>query len=216
VRGTPLHIVNVLLTALESHEGLGARAWLPKLHGPIHGTRQEQVCHLAVLVALALPWVHLYRCEWCMMILEDALDAAILLLALVNFEVFRAHIEVVLLTLGEVEAVSVDRLSVVASTSNRGLVGSRSRRILRLLCHREEGKALGVEQRRRSPIAHLAVVTDRHNIVLVVEADDRHAVDGVLVTVLSQATLLDWLRAVLTLSGWSRDGLFLSADVPLE
>eukprot|EP00353_Schmidingerella_taraikaensis_P004611 CAMPEP_0185570676 /NCGR_PEP_ID=MMETSP0434-20130131/2906_1 /TAXON_ID=626734 ORGANISM="Favella taraikaensis, Strain Fe Narragansett Bay" /NCGR_SAMPLE_ID=MMETSP0434 /ASSEMBLY_ACC=CAM_ASM_000379 /LENGTH=150 /DNA_ID=CAMNT_0028185865 /DNA_START=560 /DNA_END=1012 /DNA_ORIENTATION=+ len=150
------------------------------------------------------------------MILEDALDAAILLLALVNFEVFRAHIEVVLLTLGEVETVSVDRLSVVASTANRGLVGCRSRRILRLLCHREEGEALGVEQRRRSPIAHLAVVTDRHNIVLVVEADDRHAVDGVLVTVLSQATLLDWLRAVLTLSGWSRDGLFLSADIPLE
>lgn len=46
-------------------------------------------------------------------------------------------------------------------------------------------------------------------------ADNREAVDGVLVPICCQATLLNWLRPVFAFSG-SGDRFFLGSDVPLQ
>ena len=127
------------------------------------------------------------------MVLEGIVDGAVSLLALVYLEVLRAHIEIVLLALREVQAVGVDRLRVLLGPSNGWLLGGRSGRVGTLFGDFEEAEGLGVKKRRRLPIAHLAVVADGYDIVLVVEADHRQAVDWVLMTVLCQAALLDWL-----------------------
>jgi hypothetical protein len=47
-------------------------------------------------------------------------------------------------------------------------------------------------------------------------ADNTKAVDRILMTILSQATLLDGLGTVLAFLGASRDRLFLCSDIPLE
>ena len=127
------------------------------------------------------------------MVLEGIVDGAVSLLALVYLEVLRAHIEIVLFALREVQAVSIDRLRVFLGTSNGWLLGRRCSRVGTLFDDFEEAEVLGIKKRRRLPVAHLAVIADGDDIVLVVEADHLQAVDRVLVTVPCQAALLDWL-----------------------
>ena len=79
-----------------------------------------------MLVALALPWVHLQGCQRRMVVLEGRDYAAILLVALVDVEVLRAHVEVVLLTFSEVEAVGIDRLPIICGATDWGLLCSHS------------------------------------------------------------------------------------------
>ena len=51
--------------------------------------------------------------------------------------------------------------------------------------------------------------------MLVVISDDREAVDGVVVPVCSQTTLLNGLRSVFAL-GLARDGVFLCSNIPFK
>lgn len=52
-------------------------------------------------------------------------DGAVSLLTLIDLEVLRAHVEIVLLALCEVEAVSIDGLRILLSTSNSWLLRGR-------------------------------------------------------------------------------------------
>ena len=83
------------------------------------------------------------------------------MVALVNVEVLRPHIEVLLFTLCEIEAVSVDRLlGLRSATQIRGLFrlgGGTASHVLRLLEHAE---GLRVYEHRRTPVAKLSIVTD--------------------------------------------------------
>lgn len=111
---------------------------------------------------------------------------------------------------------SVDRLRVFLGTSNRWLLGGRCSRVGTLFGDFEEAEGLGIKKRRWLPIAHLAVIADGYDIVLVVEADNRQTVDRVLMTVLCQAALLDWLRSILSLGAWPRDWFLFSSNIPFK
>ena len=91
-----------------------------------------------MLVALALSRVHLHGGQGRVMVLEDALDAAVLLLTLVDLEVFGAHIEVVLLALSEVETVGIHWLTIITSSANSGLLRGRGCLILIFFRDRKE------------------------------------------------------------------------------
>ena len=124
-----------------------------------------------MLIALALARVHLNSCQRGVMVLQGVEDGAVRLLTLIDLEVLRAHVEIVLLALCEVEAVSVDRLRILLGTSNSWLLGGRCCRIGTFFGDFEEVEALRIEKRRRLPVAHLAVIADGYDIVLVVETD---------------------------------------------
>jgi len=97
----------------------------------------------------------------CMMVGIDALDIAILLLAKVDIEVLRADVEIILFTLREVETMSIDRLPVVLTTTDRRRFGCYRRcTTLRLLSRAEEVVRLGIDKDSWSPVAHLTIVTD--------------------------------------------------------
>jgi len=69
-----------------------------------------------------------------------------------------------------------------------------------LFCCAKEGERLRFYEDSRSPIAHLAVITDANNLVLIVVTNHREAVDWVLMAICSKTTFLDRLRPVLTFS----------------
>lgn len=67
---------------------------------------------------------------------------------------------------------SIDLLSITtASDLCLRLLGCLAR-IGRLLRHAEEVEGLGIDEHSRSPIAHLTIITNTHNRVLVVVAND--------------------------------------------
>ena len=151
------------------------------------------------------------------MVLQRTLDGAVLsLIALINVEVFGAYIEVLLLSLSKVHTVSVDLLSSIASATDRCLFSRGRCRVRCIFDSSKEVECRRINERSGSPTAHLAIVTDTHDRVLVMIADNTKAVDGILMTVLGQATLLDGLGTVLAFLGASRDRLFLCSDIPLK
>lgn len=89
-------------------------------------------------------------------------------------------------------------------------------RTLVVLGNIKETELMWVDKHSRSPLTHLAIVTYTEDRVLVLVTNHTETVHRVLVTVLSQTTFLDRLRAILTLdSGYTRDRLFLGTDIPL-
>lgn len=151
------------------------------------------------------------------MVFQDLGHACLLLTvaALVNVEVFRAHVEVLLLTLCEVESVRVNRLLVVV-LAHLTLIRDGAWLRGRLLRCAKDVEGTRLDEHFRVPLAHLTVVTYTHDLVIFVVADHREAVDRVLVAVLGQTTLLDRLRSVLAAGSSSRNRLFLRSDVPLK
>ena len=161
MRRAPLHIINILLRTLKGHQRFGPALGEPEFDSPVHGAGEEELSHFTVLVALALTWVHMNVSQGSMMIRKDALDIAILLLAEVDVEVLRANIKVVLVSLGKVEAVSIDRLPVVLATADWRLIRRHCcNPALSLLLRTEERVSLRVYKHSRSPIAHLTIVAD--------------------------------------------------------
>lgn len=94
------------------------------------------------------------------MVFESSLNLAFLPIAAVDVEVLGAHVEVVLVSLCEVEAMGVDGLPVVACPANRGLFGRSCGHILRFFGDTQETEVLRVNKDGRAPIAHLSVVAD--------------------------------------------------------
>ena len=130
----------------------------------------------------------------CMMIRKDSLHDAILLLTKVDVEVFGSYIEVVLVTLSEVKAMSIDWLPIILSTTDlRLLWRDRCYSALGLLLSAEERVSLGIYEHSRSPVAHFTIVTDRDDVMLIMEANYGQTVDWVLMAILRQATFLDRL-----------------------
>ena len=130
----------------------------------------------------------------CMMIRKDSLHDAILLLTKVDVEVFGSYIEVVLVTLSEVKAMSIDWLPIILSTTDlRLLWRDRCYTPLGLLLSTEERVSLGIYEHSRSPVAHFTIVTDRDDVMLIMEANYGQTVDWVLMAILRQATFLDRL-----------------------
>lgn len=130
----------------------------------------------------------------CMMIRKDSLHDAILLLTKVDVEVFGSYIEVVLVTLSEVKAMSIDWLPIILSTTDlRLLWRDRCYTPLGLLLSAEERVSLGIYEHSRSPVAHFTIVTDRDDVMLIMEANYGQTVDWVLMAILRQATFLDRL-----------------------
>ena len=161
MRRAPLHIINILLRTLKGHQRFGPALGEPEFDSPVHGAGEEELSHFTVLVALALTWVHMNVSQGSMMIRKDALDIAILLLAEVDVEVLRANIKVVLVSLGKVEAVSIDRLPVVLATADWRLIRRHCcNATLNFLLRTEERVSLRVYKHSRSPIAHLTIVAD--------------------------------------------------------
>ena len=106
---TPLSIIDILLRAFECIERLKLGVGAPKFDSPIHGTGEQQLIHLSMLLTLAHSRMHMHRCDRSIMPLDGPLDELVLLhVALVNVVVFRADIEDLLITLCEVKTVSVD------------------------------------------------------------------------------------------------------------
>ena len=96
-----------------------------------------------------------------MMIRKDSLHDAILLLTKVDVEVFGSYIEVVLVTLSEVKAMSIDWLPIILSTTDlRLLWRGRYYTPLGLLLSAEERVSLGIYEHSRSPVAHFTIVTN--------------------------------------------------------
>lgn len=130
----------------------------------------------------------------CMVIRKDSLHDAILLLTKVDIEVFGSYIEVVLVTLSEVKAMSIDWLPIILSTTDlRLLWRDCCYTPLGLLLSAEERVSLGIYEHSRSPVAHFTIVTDRDDVMLIMEANYGQTVDWVLMTILRQATFLDRL-----------------------
>ena len=128
------------------------------------------------------------------MIRKDSLHDAILLLTKVDVEVFGSYIEVVLVTLSEVKAMSIDWLPIILSTTDlRLLWRDRCYSALGLLLSAEERVSLGIYEHSRSPVAHFTIVTDRDDVMLIMEANYGQTVDWVLMAILRQATFLDRL-----------------------
>lgn len=128
------------------------------------------------------------------MIRKDSLHDAILLLTKVDVEVFGSYIEVVLVTLSEVKAMSIDWLPIILSTTDlRLLWRDRCYTPLGLLLSTEERVSLGIYEHSRSPVAHFTIVTDRDDVMLIMEANYGQTVDWVLMAILRQATFLDRL-----------------------
>ena len=128
------------------------------------------------------------------MIRKDSLHDAILLLTKVDVEVFGSYIEVVLVTLSEVKAMSIDWLPIILSTTDlRLLWRDRCYTPLGLLLSAEERVSLGIYEHSRSPVAHFTIVTDRDDVMLIMEANYGQTVDWVLMAILRQATFLDRL-----------------------
>ena len=128
------------------------------------------------------------------MIRKDSLHDAILLLTEVDVEVFGSYIEVVLVTLSEVKAMSIDWLPIILSTTDlRLLWRDRCYTPLGLLLSTEERVSLGIYEHSRSPVAHFTIVTDRDDVMLIMEANYGQTVDWVLMAILRQATFLDRL-----------------------
>ena len=130
----------------------------------------------------------------CMMIRKDSLHDAILLLTKVDVEVFGSYIEVVLVAFSEVKAMSIDWLPIILSTTDlRLLWRDRCYTPLGLLLSTEERVSLGIYEHSRSPVAHFTIVTDRDDVMLIMEANYGQTVDWVLMAILRQATFLDRL-----------------------
>ena len=113
-----------------------------------------------MFLALALTWVHVQGRQRSVVIFECALHDAFLALALVDVEVFGAHIEVILVALSKVQTVGIDGLSVVAGSANRSLFRACGCQALGLLHHAEEAEVLRVDEDGGAPITHLAIVAD--------------------------------------------------------
>ena len=106
----------------------------------------------------------MHSCDWGVVVFVHLLDFAFLtLVALVDVEVFRTNIEVLLVSLSEVESVRIDRLPIVSRSSNRWLIGCRLSRVLLVLGYRKEVEVLGIDEHCGSPVAHLTVVGYRHD-----------------------------------------------------
>ena len=103
--------------------------------------------------------------------IECALHESIgALVTLIDFEVFRTNVEDFLLALGEVKTVRIDGLAIV-SAAHWGLIRGGLCSILDFLGDAEERELVGVNEHSGPPVAHLAIVTDADNLVLVVVAN---------------------------------------------
>ena len=137
-----------------------------------------------MLLALSGSWMHVNRGEGCVVTATHSLHLAVPLTAPVDVEVLGADVEVLLLTLGEVEAMGVDGLPVVTSTSDWWLFWCCLCRVGGFLSHGQKVERLWVNKHGRSPIAQLSIITNTHDLVLVVIPDHGQTVHGVLMTVL--------------------------------
>lgn len=67
-----------------------------------------------MLLTLADTWMNVNGCDWCIVMLAcPRYSTTLPNIALVNVEVFRANVEVLLFTFREIQAVSVNLLSVL-------------------------------------------------------------------------------------------------------
>ena len=170
---TPSRIIHVLLRTLERHEWLIARIRRPKFHSPVHGARKKQLCHFTMLLALADTWMNVHGSDWCIVVLACSLYGTSLPnIALIDVEVFRAHIEILLLTLREIQAVSVDLLPILTASYRTLSLLSRCTSIGGVFWYAQEVERLRIHKHGRPPIAHLSIVTDTHDRVLIMVSDD--------------------------------------------
>ena len=94
------------------------------------------------------------------------------ILALVNIEVFRPNVEIFLLAFREIKTMSVDLLSIIAGSANRGLLWSGRLRILIIFGGAKEVEVLWVHEYGRPPIAQLAIVTYADDSVGILVSND--------------------------------------------
>ena len=126
-----------------------------------------------MLLTLADTWVHVHGCDWgVVMLASPRYSAALPNIALIDVEVLGANVEVLLFSFREIQAVRIDLLSVLSA-------GYRALSLLRcyvgvrgVLRNAEEVERLRVYEHSWPPIAHLSIVTDTHDLVLVVISDD--------------------------------------------
>ena len=218
VSWTPSGVIHILLCALKRKQGLLARVGRPEFDCPVHGTWEEQFSHLSVLLTLADTWMNVDWCDWRIVMFVCPLHGTSLpLIALINVKVFWSNIEVLLLALSEIKAMSIDLLSITtASDLGLRLLGCLAR-IGRLLRHAKEVEGLGIDEHSRSPIAHFTIITNTHNRVLIVVANDWETVNWVLMAILSETTLLNRLRSILALSSPTTTyRLFLGSNIPFK
>ena len=111
----------------------------------------------------------------------------------------------------------VDLLTVL-SACNRALgLLCRGRGACWVLRNAEEVEGLRIDKHSWPPIAHLSIITDTHNRVLVMVANDWKAIDWVLMPILSQTALLNRLGSIFALAGYtSGHRLFFGSDIPLQ
>lgn len=126
VSWTPLGIVDIFLCTLKGHNRFLTILRSPELHSPVHGTREEELRHVTMLLRLTDAWMHINTSDWSIVVLilgnnvgwtisgsirctyRFAIRVNILLtwfvpnVAPIDAEVFGAHVEYLLLTFREV------------------------------------------------------------------------------------------------------------------
>lgn len=172
-----------------------------------------------MLFRLTNSWMNINRGDWCIMVLELAEHEVLIPeVALVDTEVFRANIEGLLLTFCKVQTMRTDWVSASITAS------------LHRLCHGvscscwisdhpprcvEDGEILRICEHLWLPSAHLAIITDTHDMMRVLVSNHIQGIDWILMTILCKATLLNRLRSVASIS-ICIDRIFLSTYVPLK
>lgn len=102
--------------------------------------------------------------DWRIMVLARLVHSATLTnIALVDVEVLRAHIKVLLFALGKVQTMCVDLLTILPACNRTLGLLRRGRCISWVLWNAKEVEVLRVDKHSRPPVAHLSIVTNAHD-----------------------------------------------------
>ena len=115
----------------------------------------------------------MHGCDWRIMVLARSLHCtSISNIALIDVKVFRAHVEILLLTLGKVQTMCVDLLTILPARNRALGLLRRGRCVSWVFRYAQEVERLRVNEDSRPPIAHFSVITDTYDRVLVMISDD--------------------------------------------
>ena len=126
-----------------------------------------------MLLTLTDTRMHMHGCDWRIMVLARSLHCtSISNIALIDVKVFRAHVEILLLTLGKVQTMCVDLLTILPARNRALGLLRRGRCVSWVFRYAQEVERLRVNEDSRPPIAHFSVITDTYDRVLVMISDD--------------------------------------------
>ena len=149
-----------------------------------------------MLLGLTYAWMYVYRGDWGIVTFKLALDKVLGPdVALVDAEVLRTNVECFLLAFCEVQAVCIDWLSRLTATYR--CLGHGYRVVFLFFVRNNllwSVKSLVVSWIReyfRLPRAHLSIIANTNDVMRILVSNYREGVDWVLMTISSEATLLD-------------------------